>query len=108
MEARPSEKKQGRIQPAGLWLHIVWASLFCRAGAGLGSCSEKRQRMFGLLRTTVLAAKPCVVVNGSNEASTWLTQSFSVGQDFTVGLCKKPENWGSDPSTDGEWTTGGP
>lgn len=57
--------------------------------------------MFGLLRVFQSLDDPCVVVNGSNEASTWLTQTFSIGQDFTVGLCKKPDGWGEE-SADGE------
>ena len=45
--------------------------------------------MFGLLRVFQSLDDPCVVVNGSNEASTWLTKSFSIGQDF-VSLLLKP------------------
>jgi hypothetical protein len=45
--------------------------------------------MFGLLRVFQSLDDPCVVVNGSNEASTWLTQTFSIGQDF-VSLLPKP------------------
>jgi len=43
---------------------------------------------FSLLRMTMLP--PCVVVNGSAEQKTWITQVFSVGTDFTSGMCVKP------------------
>lgn len=44
--------------------------------------------MFALLALfTQLGPKPCVVVNGSDEARTWLVKTVSVGQDFVSHNC---------------------
>eukprot|EP00283_Hemiselmis_rufescens_P003216 CAMPEP_0173431618 /NCGR_PEP_ID=MMETSP1357-20121228/9702_1 /TAXON_ID=77926 /ORGANISM="Hemiselmis rufescens, Strain PCC563" /LENGTH=60 /DNA_ID=CAMNT_0014396117 /DNA_START=77 /DNA_END=259 /DNA_ORIENTATION=+ len=39
----------------------------------------------------MLGPKPCVVINGSDAKEHFLIKSFSVGRDFTVGMCMKPK-----------------